>query len=231
MSVEIGVLLHVLAHEMRTPVGIAHGYVRLLLEGRLPEEKDRRRALEQLQKALGRLSDISHESSALADWLEREDPEAVAIGARKLLDTVLDTGFDAPVTADSSGVSADAALTTADRRELERALGSLVRATARELRGRPCTVVARERGRQLQVLIGASNEFDALADGPESEHAAPLEIDRGGLGLALVHATMVLDANGGACWSRKGSRQAVAVRLPLGQQSTNQDESLDERTR
>src|SRR5262245_46486520 len=111
MSVDIGVLLHVLAHEMRTPVGIAHGYVRLLLEDRLPEEKERRRALEQLQKALGRLSDISHESSGLANWLEREDTEAVRVGARTLLETVLKTAFDAPVTGDSSDVSADAALT------------------------------------------------------------------------------------------------------------------------
>jgi signal transduction histidine kinase len=45
MSVDISDILHVLAHELRTPVGIAHGYVRLLLEERLSQESDRRRAL------------------------------------------------------------------------------------------------------------------------------------------------------------------------------------------
>ena len=79
MPVDISDILHVLAHELRTPVGIAHGYVRLLLEDRLHQEADRRRALEQMQKALGRLSDLSHESTALASWFEQD---ATRIGAR-----------------------------------------------------------------------------------------------------------------------------------------------------
>src|SRR5262245_37423647 len=142
MSVVIGDVLHVLAHELRTPVGIAHGYVRLLLEDRLPAESDRRRALEQLQKALGRLTDLSHETSALANWYERDESAAVAVGTRSLLDAVMSAAFDWPVDTDVTRVGDGTHIATADRLQLERALLNIVRSTARELRGATCTVIA-----------------------------------------------------------------------------------------
>ena len=215
MSVDIGDILHVLAHELRTPVGIAHGYVRLLLEDRLPEEAERRRALEQLQKALGRLSELSQESSALANWFERDDSAVAPVNARSILQTLLAVPFDSPVKADTSRVPATVAIGTADRPQLEKALTSMVRSTARELRGRPCQLAARADERELQLLIGDAAQFEALDDGPEAAGAGPMAIDRGGLGLSLVHARIVLDANGGRCWSANGSRQAIGVRLPL----------------
>lgn len=215
MSVDIGDVLHVLAHELRTPVGIAHGYVRLLLEDRLTAESDRRRALEQLQKALARLTDLSHESSALANWFEREDAAPVPVGARSILDAVVATPIDTPVETDLSAIEDAARVTTADRQQLEQALSALVRATARELRGAPCTVIAATRDGHLDMLIGKQTEMEPLAAGPGAPDASPIEIDRGGVGLALVHARVVLDVNGGTTWSRNRSRQAVGVRLPL----------------
>jgi len=217
MPVDIGEILHVLAHELRTPVGIAHGYVRLLLEDRLPQDADRRRALEQLQKALGRLTDLSQESSALANWFERDESAPARVGARALLDAVLATAFDFPVAADIARVSEHAALATTDGKQLERALGAMIRSTGRELRGRPCGVDAQSDASHLVIRVGDAARFDALAGGPDAADAAPLPIDRGGVGLALVHASLVLDANGGVCWSVNGSRQPVGVRLPLAE--------------
>ena len=215
MSVDIGDILHVLAHELRTPVGIAHGYIRLLLEDRLPQEAERRRALEQLQKALGRLSDLSQESSALANWFERDDGVVAPVNARSILEAALAVPIGSPVTADTSRVPETAIIGTADRPQLEKALASMVRSTARELRGRPCQVTGRADGRELQLLIGDAAQFDALDAGPDASGAGPMPIDRGGLGLSLVHARVVLDANGGRCWSANGSRQAIGVRLPM----------------
>jgi len=215
MSVDIGDVLHVLAHELRTPVGIAHGYVRLLLEDRLAAESDRRRALEQLQKSLGRLTDLSHETSALANWFDRDDAAPVHAGARLLLDAVMTTPIDTPVDADLSAIDDAARVTTADRQQLERALASLVRSTARELRGAPCAVIAATRDGHLDMLIGKQTELETLTAGPGAPDAGPIEVDRGGLGLALVHARVVLDANGATTWSCNRSRQAIGVRLPL----------------
>jgi hypothetical protein len=215
MSVDINDILHVLAHELRTPVGIAHGYVRLLLEERLTQESDRRRALEQMQKALGRLSDLSHESTALASWYEQDHSEAAHVDARALVDRVADTNFDFPVTIETGEVPAGALVKTSDEESLARALIGIVRATARELRGTTCDVVARVVDGRFEMLTGPEEMLPVLGRGPTAADAGPVALERGGLGLALVHAAIVLDAHGAQRWTMNGSRQTVGVRLPI----------------
>lgn len=215
MPVDISDILHVLAHELRTPVGIAHGYVRLLLEDRLPQDTDRRRVLEQMQKALTRLSDLSHESTALAAWYEREAPECRRVAARALLDRVGQADYDFPVTVDIDAVDDEVHVHTSDESALGGALISLVRATARELRGVTCDVRARTVDGTFEVLMGPEELLPALSAGPGQPEAGALGLERGGLGLALVHAAAVLDAHGAERWTMKNSRQAVGVRLPL----------------
>ena len=215
MSVVINDILHVLAHELRTPVGIAHGYVRLLLEERLTQESDRRRALEQMQKALGRLSDLSHESTALAAWYEQDHSAPYAIDARALIEHVADVQYDFPVTVDTSRVPVGAALATTDEQSLRRALTGVVRATARELRGTTCDVAARVIDGTFEMLTGPEELLAALGAGPDAPNAGPVALERGGLGLALVHAAIVLDAHQAQRWTMNGSRQTVGLRLPL----------------
>jgi signal transduction histidine kinase len=215
MRVDINDILHVLAHELRTPVGIAHGYVRLLLEERLTQESDRRRALEQMQKALGRLSDLSHESTALAAWYEQDHSSPQRVAARNLIEHVAAAEYDFPVTVDTSEVPDGVSLSTTDERSLCRALTGIVRATARELRGTTCDVVARVENGSFEMLAGPEELLDALRAGPAAPGAGPLALERGGLGLALVHAAIVLDAHGAERWTMNGSRQTVGLRLPV----------------
>lgn len=215
MSVDLNDVLHVLAHELRTPVGIAHGYVRLLLEERLTQESDRRRALEQMQKALGRLSDLSHESSALAGWYEQDHSTPQQVEARALMQHVADADYEFPVTVEMADVPEGAWVTTTDPASLTRALTGLVRATARELRGATCDVVARVEAGAFEMLTGPEDLIASLGQGPSGPEAGPLALERGGLGLALVHAAIVLDAHGAERWTINGSRQTVGVRLPI----------------
>src|SRR5262245_45070137 len=126
MPVDIGQILHVLAHEVRTPVGVAHGYIRLLLEGRLPTEHDQRRAIEQLQKALTRLTDLSHESTALANFFERDHGAPASVGVRTLLDGAMTMPADSSVTLDAAGLSEGVVLLSEDRLGLTRAITTLV---------------------------------------------------------------------------------------------------------
>ena len=215
MSVEINDVLHVLAHELRTPVGIAHGYVRLLLEERLTEERDRRRALEQMQKALGRLSDLSHESTALASWYELDHSAPQRVEARALIEHVAEATYDSPVTVETSAVPEGTWVNTTDEQSLRRALTGIVRATARELRGTTCDVVGRVVGGTFEMLTGPEDMLASLGDGPSAPGAGPVALERGGLGLALVHAAIVLDAHGAERWTMNGSRQTVGLRLPV----------------
>ena len=215
MSVDINDVLHVLAHELRTPVGIAHGYVRLLLEERLTQETDRRRALEQMQKALGRLSDLSHESTALASWYEQDHTAPQPIAARALMEHLADATYDFPVTVETGEIPERTTVRTTDPDSLRRALTGIVRATARELRGTTCDVVGRVVNGTFEILAGPEELLDALRDGPTAAAAGPVALERGGLGLALVHAAIVLDAHGAERWTMNGSRQTVGLRLPV----------------
>ena len=215
MAVEINDILHVLAHELRTPVGIVHGYVRLLLDERLPQEADRRRALEQMQKALGRLSELSHETTSLAGWYERDLNQSREVEARVLAQGVADADYDWPVTVELGDVKDGARVRTTDADALGRALVGIIRATARELRGTTCDVVARTVDSRFEMLAGPEELLDGLRAGPLSPAASPIALERGGLGLALVHAAVVLDAHDAERWTMNGSRQTVGLRLPL----------------
>ena len=215
MAVEINDILHVLAHELRTPVGIAHGYVRLLLDDRLPQEAERRRALEQMQKALGRLSELSHETTALASWYEQDSTHIQAVDATALAQRVANADYDFPVTVETSDVRQGTAVPTTSSGALERALIGIVRATARELRGTTCDVIARTLDSRFEVLAGPAELIDTLRAGPSSPDAGPMALERGGLGLALVHAAIVLDAHHAERWTMNGLRKIAGIRLPL----------------
>lgn len=215
MPVDIHDILHVLAHELRTPVGIAHGYVRLLLEDRLPQEADRRRALEQMQKALGRLGELSNETTALASWYDEGREGNACAGARTLIDRVAAADYESPVTVDVGNVSDAMVVRTPDAGMLANALINVVRATARELRGQPCSVAVRLSDGRFEMLTGASEQLTALGAGPGAPEAGPIALERGGLGLALVHAAIVLDAHGAERWTMNNSRQIAGIRVPI----------------
>ena len=61
-------ILPLFIHDLRTPIGVAQGYVRLLQEQRLASAEEQERALARTMDALGRLSRLCNEASAfLAD--------------------------------------------------------------------------------------------------------------------------------------------------------------------
>ena len=63
---DIEQLVALFLHELRTPVSVAQGYLRLLVENRLSDPRDRERALAQSLEALGR---IGHLCGAAGDYL------------------------------------------------------------------------------------------------------------------------------------------------------------------
>lgn len=217
MSVVISDVLHVLAHELRTPTGIAQGYLRMLAENRLTDPADRAKALDQARQALGRVSEITYESSRLAAWLEQSHEAAGdRIDARALVERVIaDASREIAVTS-RFDTSALGAIRTPDAQALSNALVTLARATARELRNEPCTVAARvHNGAAIDVLIGLDDHLAALGAGPTAPGAGPLALERGGLGLSLVLAVAVLDTHGATAWTMNGSRGTVGIRIPI----------------
>ena len=60
-------ILPLFIHDLRTPIGVAQGYLRLLQEQRLATAEEREQALARAMDALGRLSRLCHEAGSFAD--------------------------------------------------------------------------------------------------------------------------------------------------------------------
>jgi signal transduction histidine kinase len=58
MQPNLAQVLNTLAHEIRTPLAVSQGYLKLYLDGRLTNVDDTRRAFEQTRQALGALATL-----------------------------------------------------------------------------------------------------------------------------------------------------------------------------
>jgi signal transduction histidine kinase len=78
-------VLAVLIHDVRTPLGVAHGYLRLIRGDKLPAPEDRDRALAGTQEALAKISRLCQEAGG---FLEDVRPGAIKAPARQLAERV-----------------------------------------------------------------------------------------------------------------------------------------------
>jgi signal transduction histidine kinase len=215
-------------HELRTPVTVVAGYLRMLLREQAgPLSEKQRRMLEEADRACGRLGALVAEMSDLGKLegrqlaLARQDFDLHAVAVE--LASGMHEGQDRGVGLEVRGTAP--VMVTGDRSRLTAALTALMHSALRE-RGNPglivveCTTVSGDPGWGV-VAIGDESIVSALAD---TARGTPPAFDewRGGLGLALPVARRVIEAHGGAVWSADGTewRAATALRLPLRTQDT-----------
>src|SRR6476469_10191226 len=70
MQPNLAQVLNTLAHEIRTPLAVSQGYLKLLIDGRITNADDARKAMEQTRQALGALATLCVDMgkvSALSD--------------------------------------------------------------------------------------------------------------------------------------------------------------------
>jgi signal transduction histidine kinase len=217
--------LSLAVHELRTPVTVVAGYLRMLLKEQAgPLNEKQHRMLEEAERSCGRISALVSELSELGR-LEGGD---LALGRQAFdlneLVTEMASGMHEGT---DRGVhlkvkTADGPVTVAgDRARLGTIVRALMHAALRE-RGTPGDIVA-----AVTVTRDAAASFAVLAVGDESilgtlvdaARGTPPPFDewRGGLGMALPVGRRVIDAHGGALWSAPGERPRAgsALRLPL----------------
>lgn len=218
MPVDTASILRILAHELRSPAGAAHGYLRLAAEGRLPDA-DLQPAMARAAEAVARIGILSRETSDLARWLARpagarQDP----LGGRSLIDAALTHAGRDSLDIAIDSLDDSALVRTSDADALGTAVGSLVAATVRESPQDRLTLHAGTRTTpdpHLVIVLALPSRIRALLEGPGAAGAGTISVERGGLGLTLVAAILVLEAHGARTWTRDGARGAFGLTLPL----------------
>jgi two-component system cell cycle sensor histidine kinase PleC len=226
MTVEHNVLpraMSLAVHELRTPVTVVAGYLRMLLrEQGGPLTEKQKKMLEEADRSCGRLGALVAEMSEFGKLegreltFARQEFDLGALAAE--LASGMHEGSDRGVALEVRG-SAPVKV-TGDRTRIAAAMKALMHSALRE-RGDPgvivveCSVVTGNPGWAV-VAIGDNATLPSLTR-LASGTPPPFDEWRGGLGLALPVARRVIEAHGGALWSGDGdhARAASALRLPL----------------
>jgi light-regulated signal transduction histidine kinase (bacteriophytochrome) len=195
--------LHVLIHDIRTPVGVAQGYLRLLKEHRLssPEEQDR--ALAQAQQALDRLARLCADAAALVDHTPLGAP--LAVPSARLVGQVVDRLGREPVDVVTDAGAAQGVITApVDADRLADAVANVLLAAPAD-RGRPRPVAIGTTGGELWFTCGTG------VDGLKGDALDPWK----GAGFALPLACQAIATAGGRVWAAAGGGRGTGVALPL----------------
>jgi signal transduction histidine kinase len=201
-------VLAVLIHDVRTPLGVAHGYLRLIRADKLPSAQDRDRALAGTQDAVAKVSRLCQDAAAFLD--DPPDPAAGRAPASQLSDRVAAALADRGIAiGERPAVSGSVAVGTSVDRAAE-AIATLMAVRAGKAPGAIATVDAM--GRALRFACGPAQPAAAAPgmDGAERSFdpwQSPL-----GLGVALAHRFVT--ALGGRVWLAEDGL-ALALSLPM----------------
>jgi signal transduction histidine kinase len=217
---ELGRLLQLAGHELRSPLGAVAGYIRMVIKGQIgPVSEAQERILREAERSAGRLKNVLDEMSLLAR-IDRGDepfqPAKVELG-RLIQDAIaeLPEHADRPVTVE---VQQNAPVhLLADPTRLKLAFTSVCFALRRELVDTDQLIVRIEPGeRDVTVGIAAAGQIDALVSADESELTPFDDPLRGGCGLKLPIAQRIIERHRGVIRSAgPDSRASAVIRLPL----------------
>jgi signal transduction histidine kinase len=219
-------LLSLAAHELRSPLTVISGYIRMLLKDQAgPVSAQQRRLLELVEESCGRLSALVAEISELARLEAGSvsfspgtiDVHLLLLDAVGGLAKLSDRDVSVEISVDAPGplhVQGDAARLTAAfswllaglRRELVSSDRLRVHVSAHETDNGSAP--------SYRITIGDPVWIARLTRGA-SELADFDEWRRGGNGLSLANARRIIEAHGGQIWgSADGERASAIVSLP-----------------
>jgi hypothetical protein len=209
-------VLNTLAHEIRTPLAVSRGYLKLLLEGGFPSADEQHAALERTREALGAIAVLCEEMGTVGARASAEMPALMGrIRVRQLV-AALQAAISADAPVWRGSVDSDRALATDGTDEVVRAVAVLARMAFKDAGSAPRAVemlMAHESS--FTVLIGGEAAIAALPRDPEGADAVEVPVVRGGFGLSVIWAAFVLQHHRVRTWHHPGARGAVGLLFPL----------------
>jgi signal transduction histidine kinase len=215
MPVSLPRMCSVLAHELRSPLSVIQGYIRLLQRQRGADHPDTP-MLDAMLEATGRLTVIARQASDLGNWLSgpgtrplettRASRVLAALSQRVAPETHVqvltgDGAPDAPVHADEQALSG--------------ALAAVAEALYRDVEPGTVEISLKADGENVAFRFQAHRRTtaeDHVSAGPGAP-AREFSFDRGGAGLALIAASHVFDRHQ-AVLEPATEPDALLVRLP-----------------
>lgn len=216
MQLNLAQVLNTIAHEIRTPLAVSQGYLKLYLDGRLTNVDDQRRAFEQTREALGALATLATDMGKVSALSEKASPALLErVSASQLVETL--KGANELSAAEWTGdTTATASVASNGAKDLARAIAIVARAAFDESREDTHVVrVAADSG--LMLLAGTPEGVAALAGSVDSAAARDVDFAKGGKGLRLIWAAFVLEQHRVHTWTHHDHRAAVGFRFPLVQ--------------
>lgn len=208
-------VLNTLAHELRTPLAVSQGYLKLYLEGRLQSPDDQRKALQQTADAVARLSELCGEVGTLAALSESKGPPVQEQLPVALLLKDLREREELSQVTWMGEANPTQVIATPGRRDLVRAFVLVARTAVDDSRGRAVSINIVTAPDGLRLAVGVEPGLAALASGPDDKDATAFDLLRGGRGLSLIWAALVLNRSNIYIWQHAAERAAVGFRLPL----------------
>ncbi len=202
--------LNLLLHDLRTPVSVAQGYLRLLREDRLSDSKDRQRAIAQSMEALGRISELCAGAGEFANAISPAE-------ARRYPTAELVKALDAEAHANGLSLDVPDPLLGGHVRALApaQAAAAVAAIVLAALRNDPARTPRMSAGINAADLVVASGD-----DATRARLIAPTRHDafnewRGGNGLRVPLAAKQLRETGARIWTLVDESAAVGIAIPL----------------
>jgi len=216
MQLNLAQVLNTIAHEIRTPLAVSQGYLKLYLDGRLTNADDQQRAFQQTRAALGTLATLATDMGKVSVLSEAPSPALMErVPAPQLVD-LLKRSEDVEGAEWAGDVTAPASVASNGSSDLARAVAIVARAAFDEAREQK-HVVHVSGGEELTMLAGTPEAIPALEAGPDAAAARDVNFAKGGKGLRLIWAAFVLQQHRVHTWTHQDHRASVGFRFPLVQ--------------
>lgn len=208
-------VLNTLAHEIRTPLAVSQGYLKLYIDGRLTTPADQQRALQQAREALGVIAGLCAEIGKVSALSEATDAMLLErLDAPALVTALQDAGELGTPEWGSLPAGAASVATNAPK-DLVRALVVMLKMAFDENKNGAHRVEFSRDGDALVVRAGTVDAVSSIAAGPDGPGVIALNVARGGKGLSLIWATFVAHQHGIQSWSHEGHKAFIGLRIPL----------------